>query len=164
MKIRSGISPILATVILIAITLIAAVAIAGFVFGLFGSFTKSYVSSSIPYSVVQTNLPTSPTSNLTISCLAQSASYFIISNTGAGNGTVVKVTMNYNGTTYTAKINSISGCVSLPAGHDRAIWITSLPVKTYTGEKYTITISYSSNSYTDTFTTTGFFGLGNTKS
>jgi len=40
-KHRKGISPVLATVILIAITLIAAVAIAGFVFGLFGSFTSS---------------------------------------------------------------------------------------------------------------------------
>jgi flagellin-like protein len=40
-KRRKAISPVLATVILIAITLIAAVAIAGFVFGLFGSFTSS---------------------------------------------------------------------------------------------------------------------------
>jgi len=38
---RKGISPVLATVILIAITLIAAIAIAGFVFGLFGTFTSS---------------------------------------------------------------------------------------------------------------------------
>ena len=41
LKKRKAISPVLATVILIAITLIAAVAIAGFVFGLFGSFTSS---------------------------------------------------------------------------------------------------------------------------
>jgi len=38
---RKGISPVLATVILIAITLIAAIAIAGFVFGLFGTFTST---------------------------------------------------------------------------------------------------------------------------
>jgi len=38
---RRAISPVLATVILIAITLIAAIAIAGFVFGLFGTFTSS---------------------------------------------------------------------------------------------------------------------------
>src|SRR5437870_4250867 len=38
---RKAVSPVLATVILIAITLIAAIAIAGFVFGLFGSFTSS---------------------------------------------------------------------------------------------------------------------------
>jgi len=38
---RGGISPILATVILIAITLVAAVAMAAFVFGLFGSLGSS---------------------------------------------------------------------------------------------------------------------------
>jgi flagellin-like protein len=40
-KQRRAVSPVLATVILIAITLIAAVAIAGFVFGLFGAFTST---------------------------------------------------------------------------------------------------------------------------
>jgi flagellin-like protein len=40
-KKRKAVSPVLATVILIAITLIAAIAIAGFVFGLFGSFTST---------------------------------------------------------------------------------------------------------------------------
>ena len=38
---RRAISPVLATVILIAITLIAAISIAGFVFGLFGTFTTT---------------------------------------------------------------------------------------------------------------------------
>jgi flagellin-like protein len=52
---RKGISPILATVILIAITLIAAIAISGFVFGLFGTYTNtarveatSYVCTGTP--------------------------------------------------------------------------------------------------------------------
>ncbi len=40
-KKRKAISPVLATVILIAITLIAAIAVAGFVFGLFGTFTST---------------------------------------------------------------------------------------------------------------------------
>jgi len=45
---RKGISPVLATVILIAITLIAAIAVAGFVFGLFGTFTSTArVSASV---------------------------------------------------------------------------------------------------------------------
>ena len=47
-KNRKAISPVLATVILIAITLIAAIAIAGFVFGLFGTFTSTaQVSASV---------------------------------------------------------------------------------------------------------------------
>src|SRR5215469_4940709 len=45
---KKAISPVLATVILIAITLIAAIAIAGFVFGLFGTFTSTaQVSASV---------------------------------------------------------------------------------------------------------------------
>ena len=38
---RKSISPVLATVLLISITLIASTAIAGFVFGLFGTFTST---------------------------------------------------------------------------------------------------------------------------
>ena len=38
---RVAISPVLATVLLIAITLIASTAIAGFIFGLFGTFTST---------------------------------------------------------------------------------------------------------------------------
>jgi flagellin-like protein len=51
-KNRKAISPVLATVILIAITLIAAIAIAGFVFGLFGTFTSS---ANLSFQVVGCN-------------------------------------------------------------------------------------------------------------
>ena len=54
-KHRKAISPVLATVILIAITLIAAIAIAGFVFGLFGSFTSSAQVSAQVISCVSAN-------------------------------------------------------------------------------------------------------------
>jgi len=50
-RLRSrGISPVLATVILIAITLIAAIAISGFVFGLFGTYTNTAKVEAISYS------------------------------------------------------------------------------------------------------------------
>lgn len=57
MKPRKGINPVAATVILIAITLTAAIAIAGFVFGLFGSFTS-------PSSDCKTPLPQIVTSSM----------------------------------------------------------------------------------------------------
>lgn len=38
---RKAVSPVLATVILIAMTLTSAIAVSGFVFGLFGSFTSN---------------------------------------------------------------------------------------------------------------------------
>ena len=53
-KNRKAISPVLATVILIAITLIAAIAVAGFVFGLFGTFTATAQVSAASVSCVYT--------------------------------------------------------------------------------------------------------------
>jgi len=46
---RKAISPILATVILIAITLIASIAIGGFVFGLFGTYTNNAKVEAVSY-------------------------------------------------------------------------------------------------------------------
>ena len=86
---KKAISPILATVILIAITLIAAVAIAGFVFGLFGSFT-----STAQISISSSNCTTSGTTPFPISCSV----YFI--NTGTGTGSVSGVSISYGGAGY----------------------------------------------------------------
>ncbi|MGP8125027.1 MAG: archaellin/type IV pilin N-terminal domain-containing protein [Nitrososphaerales archaeon] len=72
---RKAISPILATVILIAITLVAAVAIAGFVFGLFGTFTSS------------ANLQLVSTSCKSGAAAAAFCSLYI-SNSGGSTGTV----------------------------------------------------------------------------
>jgi flagellin-like protein len=51
---RKGITPVLATVILIAMTLISAISLGGFVFGLFGSFTSNAVVSAQFYSCTST--------------------------------------------------------------------------------------------------------------
>jgi len=82
---RKAISPVLATVILIAITLIAAIAIAGFVFGLFGSFTStaqvSVTSSSMPSGTWAT------TGTVTAA------------NTGTANTAINAITLTYGGAT-----------------------------------------------------------------
>jgi len=86
-KNRKAISPVLATVILIAITLIAAIAIAGFVFGLFGSFT-----STAQVSVTSTALSsTTWTTGV--------AGTIVASNTGTGNTNINSVSMTYSGQT-----------------------------------------------------------------
>ena len=72
---RRAISPVLATVILIAITLIAAIAVAGFVFGLFGSFTSSATVSAQVTSCISTG-----TTNQI--CIVN------LTNTGSGNTAV----------------------------------------------------------------------------
>ncbi len=91
---RKAISPVLATVILIAITLIAAIAIAGFVFGLFGSFT-----SNAQVSVTGVIVHAAATPWMSGSIYA--------TNTGTSNTQVNGVSITYGG-------------VSLPASHRRA--------------------------------------------
>jgi len=82
---RKAISPVLATVILIAITLIAAIAIAGFVFGLFGTFTK-----------------TATVVGSTVSCTdAAGVCQVTLTDTGNANtATAGTCTESYGGSTY----------------------------------------------------------------
>jgi len=84
---RKAISPVLATVILIAITLIAAIAIAGFVFGLFGSFTSSarvqVVSTSFAHAAASPWLTGSVT----------------VQNIGTSNANANSITVTYGGQT-----------------------------------------------------------------
>jgi flagellin-like protein len=83
-KTRKAISPVLATVILIAITLIASIAIAGFVFGLFGSFTSTAQVTVVP--VTCNNSPNSPG---TLTCT------LTIKNTGSSSTSVTAVFLAY---------------------------------------------------------------------
>ena len=81
---RKAISPVLATVILIAITLIAAIAIAGFVFGLFGTFTS-----------------TARVSATAVSCQSQatntSRAYCVVILTNNGNSPTTVQACSYTG-------------------------------------------------------------------
>jgi flagellin-like protein len=91
---RKAISPVIATVILIAITLIAAIAIAGFVFGLFGSFTSTaqvLVSSA-------SCTPASPGATCTLT----------LSNSGTANTAIVAstFTLTYGGQKYAGACNA----------------------------------------------------------
>ena len=112
---RKAISPVLATVILIAITLIAAIAIAGFVFGLFGSFT-----SSGQVSLLATNIP-APTTAAALTapvCTAggspPAAPYLGFKNTGTASVSVTTLSLTYGGSTYT--VAAPAGC-SVAAGN-----------------------------------------------
>jgi len=84
---RKAISPVLATVILIAITLIAAIAIAGFVFGLFGSFTSTARVSETGTALVHGTLAAGPTGSITVM------------NTGTLNTNANSMTLTWGGAT-----------------------------------------------------------------
>jgi len=102
-KRRKAISPVLATVILIAITLIAAIAIAGFVFGLFGSFTSSaQVSAQVQLCHHESTggdncrvlLTNTGTSNVAASACSISISGVATTGTVNGTSTTIKASSN----------------------------------------------------------------------
>ena len=103
---RKAISPVIATVILIAITLIAAIAIAGFVFGLFGSFTSTAQISAT--SAVITGSTRSGT--------------ITFQNTGAANGAVNSISLTYGGLTCTLAATLPQ---TITAGSSFAIQVTA---------------------------------------
>jgi len=89
---RKAISPVLATVILIAITLIAAIAIAGFVFGLFGSFTSTARVSFVYASLKGAG--------------AAPTGFVNFQNTGTSNVNGNSMTLTYGGQTCNAGITA----------------------------------------------------------
>jgi len=104
---RKAISPVLATVILIAITLIAAVAVGGFIFGLFGTFT----------STAQVSAGTVTCSGTPEVCTLP------LQNIGSGNTAITGVcNMNFAGGNYVGTAAIASG--SLKAGSSAIVTCT----------------------------------------
>ena len=129
---RKAISPVLATVILIAITLIAAIAIAGFVFGLFGSFT----------SVARVTL-TAP--NMAPGTGAANAGTVVALNTGTSNTNANSATLTFGGATCSATITGAP--VSITAGVAPGITLTLTGAAgcgtSTAGESYLLSIALS---------------------
>ena len=122
MKIRNGkyaqrkaISPIIATVLIIAVTLIAAVAIGGFVFGIFGSSSSTaQVQVTSQNLLAADNLLAGTTS--TFACnVAGAANNIVLTNTGTAATTVTGVTITWAGS-----VNSMTpstACTVAAAGN-----------------------------------------------
>jgi flagellin-like protein len=165
MKIRNGnyaqkkaISPIIATVLIIAVTLIAAVAIGGFVFGIFGS-----ASATANIQVTSVNAPAADfnvgTASATFSCATTATagtSNIAVTNTGTAAASASSLTITWAGqsNTYTGS------CTVGAAGSGTATEYITLP-KTDTllttgvpGQTFTGTIAISNGAsvlFTGTF-------------
>jgi flagellin-like protein len=135
---RKAISPVIATVILIAITLIAAIAIAGFVFGLFGSFTSTaqvLVSSA------------SCTTGVTPACT------LTLSNSGTANTAVVAstFTLTYGGVKYGG---SCAAAPVITAGAATSVSCSVAGATAVSGEQFTGSLGLSNGgvvSFSGTF-------------
>ena len=133
---RKAISPVIATVILIAITLIAAIAIAGFVFGLFGSFTSNAQVTA------------------TATCKASGATCVVtLSNTGTANTNVLSASITFGGQTVALTLGgtgttcsgSGTGPFAVTAGTTCAIGGTAASGTPSTGAQFVITLSLANS-------------------
>ena len=109
-KQRKAISPVLATVILIAITLIAAIAIAGFVFGLFGSFTSS---AQVSGQVISCTTATYNSSKAF--CAVR------LTNSGTSNAVANACSLQIGGV---AQVGTLGGTKAIPAGGNAILHCT----------------------------------------
>jgi len=129
-KRRKAISPVLATVILIAITLIAAIAIAGFVFGLFGSFTSTARVTVNAVALVHGATPTGT---------------MVAYNSGTSNANANGITLTYGGQTCSAAITGSPVLITagLAPGVTLTITAGSCATASVGGQAVTGTLSMS---------------------
>jgi len=136
---KKAISPILATVILIAITLIAAIAIAGFVFGLFGTFTNTAQVQASPTTCVQ--------AGGTESCS------IVLTNTGNANTQVTgSCSITYDGMTNSATVAPLPTVI--PSGSSVTVTCTDTGPGAPAGTQVTGSIILA-NGANALFSTTG---------
>ena len=149
-----GISPIIATVLIIAVTLIAAVAIGGFVFGIFGSSSNSAQVSVTSQNLIAADFqPVNALVALNCNVAAQAGSTLTLTNTGTAAATVTGVTITYAGAVNSFTMNT--SCTVAAAGNagansngspiiigfTAANWLSMSPTS---GQTYTGTVTMSS--------------------
>ena len=126
MNARKGISPVLATVIIIAVTLVIAIGVIGWIMGIWGSFGTTESLQVFPDSYINA---TAPALNLHIK------------NTGTASAVIYKVEIV--GTT-----DTVSTTITVSPGQDTTVSVTL--TGTYTpGTYYTVKIyTQAGNIYT----------------
>ncbi len=155
MKIRNGkygrkaISPIIATVLIIAVTLIAAVAIGGFVFGIFGSASSSAQVQVTSQNLIAADLTLANSAANPTCSITGAADALTLTNTGTAATTVTGVTITWAGAVNSF---SVAACTVAAAGNAGAtsngnpisILFTAtnhLTVNAVTGQTYTGTVT-----------------------
>jgi flagellin-like protein len=176
MKIRNGIyaqrkaiSPIIATVLIIAVTLIAAVAIGGFVFGIFGSASATAnvqvtgaVAPAASFGTVAADLTAYTCASTPPTAASPATPYIVLANTGTASASVTGVTITWAGAsnvftpTATCTVGA-AGATAVTAAATMYLALTLTPkltVAPVSGQTYSITVTLSNGAsvlYTGTF-------------
>jgi len=145
---RRAISPIIATVLIIAVTLIASVAIGGFVFGIFAQGQNSAQVAVTGTALLALNF-LSTNAGKTFTCASSSsAAYLTLTNTGSGSASVATISLTWAGgnSAYTL----LSGTCNIGAsGSTSATTYLVFPASTkitpsaISGQAYTGTVTLS---------------------
>src|SRR3989442_11580575 len=105
---RRAISPIVATVLIVAVTLVASVAIAGFVFGIFAQQGNSaQVSVTATGLLAATFTAGTP---IAATCGAAANAYLTLTNVGTASGLPSSVTITSGGATNSFTVTSSTAC------------------------------------------------------
>jgi len=111
---RKAISPIIATVLIIAVTLIAAVAIGGFVFGIFGSSSNSAQVAVTGQNLLSASLAGAAGGGSPTCATGSATNSITLSNTGTAAASATSVAITYAGVVTTFTITGT--CNVTPAG------------------------------------------------
>ncbi len=154
MKIRNGkygqrraISPIIATVLIIAVTLIAAVAIGGFVFGVFGTSAQSAQISVTGTTMAAASFQPAGTAG-TITCVSTApiAPYITLTNSGTAAAAVTGISITWAGANNNFALTAATTCSVGAAGSASATTYAQfvapkVSVLSVTGQTYSGTIT-----------------------
>src|SRR5579872_621541 len=113
---RKAISPIIATVLIIAVTLIAAVAIGGFVFGIFGTSSQSAAISVTGTTLTAAGFGTGTSGTVTCVTSAPAVPYLTLTNGGTASAAVTGVTIAWAGSNNNFALTAATACAVGAAG------------------------------------------------
>ncbi len=106
---RKAITPIIATVLIIAVTLVASVAIGGFVFGLFGSATSTaQVQATV--ATIQSTVASAAAFSVSCATSAPTNNYIALYNSGTAATTISLVSITFSGVTMSIAPSGAGNC------------------------------------------------------
>jgi len=157
---RRAISPIVATVLIVAVTLVASVAIAGFVFGIFASQGNTAQVAVTATAMKAADFKAAGTST-GFSCGAAAGSYLTLTNSGTAPASVTSMTVVVAGvsntfglTVGTCAVNAVGAATNNPQSLLFVAALSKVTVDAVAGNAFTGTVTLSNGAiliYAGTF-------------
>ncbi len=144
---RRAISPIIATVLIIAVTLIASVAIGGFVFGIFAQGQNSAQVAVTGTALLASSFLTGGSTKTFTCATTSSGSYLTLTNTGSGSASVATISFTWAGgnTAYTGPTSCNIGASGSATATTYLLFPTTSTItpSAISGQTYTGTVTLS---------------------